>query len=194
MKTLKKREIRGPQKNPGSRFAFYKPLVVLSALSVLASCSLFRTRPVQEMSDTAAAMKAAKDAQADVIAPVLYREANEWWQKAKAEYKYKNFEDAESYAIKARKLAEQAEFEVLKNPGQHTESTADDTSASQAPAPTPTDSPYPYPTPTGTPYDRATQPQPSDGGTGGTGGSNGTGGGSGGNNPTQIQVPPPNTP
>ncbi len=145
-------------------------------------------------------MKAAKDAQADVIAPVLYREANEWWQKAKAEYKYKNFEDAETFAIKARKLAEQAEFEVLKNPGQRTESTMDDNSAQQAPpsAPTPADTPYAYPTPTGTPFDRAMQtPSGTDGGTGTPGGTNGTGGsgggsgGTGGNNPTQVQVPPP---
>jgi hypothetical protein len=192
---LKKREIRVPQKSTGSRFSFSKPLAVLCALTVLASCSLFKTRPVQEMSDTAAAMKAAKDAQADINAPVLYREANEWWQKAKAEYKYKNFEDAEAYAIKARKLAEQAEFEVLKNPGQRTESPMDDGSASQAPpaAPAPADTPYPYPSPTGTPYDRASQPSGSDGGAGGPGGTSGTGG-SGGNNPTQVQVPPPNTP
>lgn len=191
MKTLKKREFRGPQKNPGSRFSFYKPLAVFVSLAVLSSCSLFKTRPVQEMSDTAAAMKAAKDAQADVIAPVLYREANEWWQKAKAEYKYKNFEDAEAYAIKARKLAEQAEFEVLKNPGQRTESPMDDGSASQPPpAPAPADTPYPYPSPTGTPYERAMQPSGTDGGTGGAS----TPGGGGGNNPTQVQVPPPGTP
>lgn len=179
---LTKREIRDSEKSSGSRFAFSKPLVALSALAVLVSCSLFKTRPVQEMSDTAAAMKAAKDAQADVIAPVLYREANEWWLKAKAEYKYKNFEEAEAYAIKARKLAEQAEFEVLKNPGQRMESIPD-TTPPAATEPAPADTPYAYPTPTGTPYDRAMQQPPSTG-------SDNTGG-SGGNNPTHIQVPTP---
>ncbi|MFL5813270.1 MAG: DUF4398 domain-containing protein [Bdellovibrionia bacterium] len=188
---LKKREIRVPQKSTGSRFAFSKPLAVLSTLTVLVSCSLFKTRPVQEMSDTAAAMKAAKEAQADIIAPVLYREANEWWQKAKAEYKYKNFEEAESYAKKARKLAEQAEFEVLKNPGQRAES-AIDSGAPANPEPAPTESPYAYPTPTGTPYERAVQ-NPSGGGGDNTGGGSG-GSGSGGNNPTHIQVPSPGTP
>ncbi len=182
MKTLKKREIRGPQQNPGSRFSFSKPLAFVSALSLLASCSLFKTRPVQEMSDTAAAMKAAKDSQADVIAPVLYREANEWWQKAKAEYKYKNFEEAEAYAVKARKLAEKAEFEVLKNPGQHAESSSDGAPPAAAPEPASASSPYPYPTPTGTPYDRAIQ-NPS-------GGSDN----SGGNSPSQSPVPVPSSP
>jgi hypothetical protein len=184
---LKKREIRVPQKSTGSRFSFSKPLAVLCALTVLASCSLFKTRPVQEMSDTAAAMKAAKDAQADINAPVLYREANEWWQKAKAEYKYKNFEEAEAYAKKARKLAEQAEFEVLKNPGQRVESPVD-SGAPTGSEPAPAESPYAYPTPTGTPYERAIQ-NPSGGDN--TGGGSG---GSGGNNPTHIQVPSPGNP
>jgi hypothetical protein len=170
----------------GSRFAFSKPLAVLSALTVLVSCSLFKTRPVQEMSDTAAAMKAAKDAQADIIAPVLYREANEWWQKAKAEYKYKNFEEAEAYAKKARRLAEQAEFEVLKNPGQHTESSMD-SGATPMGEPAPAETPYAYPTPTGTPYERAVQNPPG-------GSDNGGGSGSGGNNPTHTQVPSPGSP
>jgi len=182
LKTIQKREFRGSKINPGSRFSFSKPLASLVLIALLSSCSLFKTRPVQEMSDTAAAMKAAKEAQADVIAPVLYREANEWWQKAKAEYKYKNFEQAEAYAVKARKLAEQAEFEVLKNPGQRAESAIVDTPAdasSAAPAPAPTDTPYPYPTPTGTPYDRANQPPQS-------GGDN--------SSPTHVPVPAPNTP
>jgi hypothetical protein len=148
---MKKREFRSFSEKLGSRFSFFKLLALGSVASVVVSCSLFKTRPVQEMSDTAAAMRAAKEAQADLIAPVLYREANDWWQRAKAEYKYKNFQEAEDYAIKARKLAERAEFEVLKSPGQRVEST-DDT---PPPAPPPVETPYDYPTPTGTPFNRA---------------------------------------
>jgi hypothetical protein len=125
-------------------------------------------------------MKAAKEAQADVLAPVLYREASEWWQKAKAEYKYKNFEQAEEYAIKARKLAEQAEFEVIKNPSQRVEPNPEPPAPPTAP-----ETPYPYPSPATTPFDRATLP-PSGSGGSGTSGSDGS--------PTHIQVPPPTTP
>jgi hypothetical protein len=159
----------------GSRFLFLKSFAFLSSLALLSSCSLFKTRPVQEMSDTAAAMKAAKDAQADIIAPVLYREANEWWQQAKTEYKYKNFEEAEEYAIKARKLAEQAEFEVLKNPGQHDAPPPEATTP-----PEPASTSYPYPSPTGTPYERAMQ--------------NAQQGAENGTSPNQTPTPAPSAP
>jgi hypothetical protein len=180
LKTLDQREFGGLIKSPSSRFSFSKPLAWVSVLLICVSCSLFKTRPVQEMSDTAAALKAAKEAQADVIAPVLYREANEWWTKAKAEYKYKNFEAAENYAIKARKLAEQAEFEAIKNPSQRTESSVD--TSTSTPTPDVSPSPYAYPSPTPTPYDRAIQNP------------NGGSGGSDNSSPTHIQVPSPTTP
>lgn len=99
------------------------------------------------MSNTSAALKAAKEVQADVLAPVLYREANEWFQRAKAEYKLKNFQTAEEYALKSRGFAEQAEFEVVKSGGQRA------APPEEAPAePTPAASPYDYPTPTPTPF------------------------------------------
>lgn len=81
---------------------------------VLAGCSILATRPVQEMSDTWAAMRAAKEAQADTLAPELYRRAAEWFFRAKNEYKLKNFMLASEYAEKARLLAEQAEFESVQ--------------------------------------------------------------------------------
>ena len=69
------------------------------------------------MSNTQAALKAAKEVQADVLAPELYRQANEWFIKARQEYRYKDFEKARDYALKTRTLAEKAEFEAIKNGG-----------------------------------------------------------------------------
>jgi hypothetical protein len=134
--------------------AGFKPSVKIKASAILtlalasffACSSLTTTRPVQEMSDTNAAIKAAKDVQADTIAPELYREASEWWRKARHEYRFKNFDLALEYAKKARKLAERAELEAIQNNGQHVDNPPD-------PTPTPASSPYPYPTPTGTPAD-----------------------------------------
>ena len=80
-------------------------------------CSLLATRPVQEMSDTAAAIKAAREVQADVLAPDFFREASEWFYKAKKEYKFKNFLLAKQYAQKARHFAEQAEFDSIRSGG-----------------------------------------------------------------------------
>ena len=126
--------------------------VVLALLFTAGSCALTATRPVQEMSDTGAAIRAAKEVQADTLAPELYRQANEWFLKARREYKFKNFLFAKEYAGKARKFAEQAEFEAIKNGGNRTDIAPPDL-AGPAPAPQPEPSPYAYPTPQGTPAD-----------------------------------------
>jgi hypothetical protein len=80
----------------------------------LASCSLMKDRPVQLMSDTAAALRAAKEVSADTLAPELYRRATDAYFRANNEYRFKNFASAEAYASRAKKLAEEAEFEALK--------------------------------------------------------------------------------
>jgi hypothetical protein len=85
----------------------------IAAVIILSGCALTVTRPVQDMSNTAAAIKAAREVQADTRAPELYRQANEWFFKARQEYKLKNFKEAKAYASKARHFAEEAEFEAL---------------------------------------------------------------------------------
>lgn len=69
------------------------------------------------MSDTSAALRAAKEVQADVLAPELYRLSSEWFSKSKREYRFKNFHLAQQYANKARSFAEQAEFTAIRNGG-----------------------------------------------------------------------------
>jgi hypothetical protein len=103
------------------------------------------------MSNTNAAIKAAKDVQADSIAPELYRQASEWWRRARHEYRFKNFDLALQYAKKARHFAEEAELEAIQGGGQHVDTTPD----IPMPAPTPTGNSAPYATPTGMPADPA---------------------------------------
>lgn len=69
------------------------------------------------MSDTAAALRAAREVQADTLAPELYRQASALFFKAKQEYKIKNFLQAKELALQAQKLAEEAEFEALRSGG-----------------------------------------------------------------------------
>jgi hypothetical protein len=115
---------------------------------------------VQDMSDTEAALRAAKEVQADTLAPELYRQATEWWFNARKEYRFKNFALAQEDALKARRFAEQAEFEALRNGGNRTDVAPVD-QAIQVPSsqptgastPDPTNTPYAYPTPQGTPAD-----------------------------------------
>ena len=77
-------------------------------------CSLFHDRPVQLMSDTASALKAAREVSADSLAPEKFRLANEAYFRAQNEYRLKNFAIAEKYAKRARRLAEESEFDALR--------------------------------------------------------------------------------
>ncbi len=111
------------------------------------ACSLATTRPVQLMSETAAAMKAAKEVNADTVTPELFQRANEAYFRAQNEYRMKNFNIARDYAEKAKRLAEEAEFESLRRGVARTSMTpGDETSSGSSSA-----EPYQYPTPTGTP-------------------------------------------
>jgi|GEM_PF-798260 len=102
----------GTRINLCSRFAFQA--LGLSSLFILQGCAIFTTRPVQLMSDSSAALRAARDAQADTLAPDVFRQASGWFFRARNEYKIKNFDLAEAYALKARKYAEQAEFNAIR--------------------------------------------------------------------------------
>jgi hypothetical protein len=146
----KKRSKTGTEALFSSRF--FLTLAVLLVLGASSSCSVFATRPTQEMSDTTAAIRAAKEVQADTLAPELYRQATEWFFRARKEYNFKNFQLADEYALKARHFAENAEFEALRNGGNRSDAAPPD-QAAQSQNPEPTPSPYAYPTPEGTPAD-----------------------------------------
>lgn len=169
----------------GTKLTWLWPLF-FCLLALSAACSLLYTRPVQDMSDTTAALRAAKEQQADVLAPELYREAQEWFYKARIEYKLKEFDIAQDYARRARRLAEQAEFEVLRGGGKSMETPPDTGPASVPPdnSSPDTSSTYKsagYATPTGTPIENI--PPPGLGGGGGSTLNAGNGGGANGSPP-----------
>jgi hypothetical protein len=117
------------------------------------------------MSDTSSAIRAAREVQADTLAPELYRQANEWFFKAKNEYKLKNFSEAREYADKARRYAENAEFEAIRGGGNRTEAVTTDPLASgvnnpspEAPIAAPSPPPYEYPVPQGSMSDPTLNP------------------------------------
>lgn len=62
------------------------------------------------MSLAQAAFLAAKEAQADVHAPNLYRKAEDYYLKAKSAYRRKYFNKAKEYAVLSQKFSEQAEY------------------------------------------------------------------------------------
>lgn len=85
-------------------------LLILSSLIILGACGLTTTRPKLDMSLAQAAFIAAKQANAQTLAPGLYRKAEFYYLKAKSSYKRKYFNKAKQYAILSKKFAEKAEF------------------------------------------------------------------------------------
>lgn len=146
----------GAERKLCSRFSFHGGARLMSALVFLLlsglGCSLFATRPVQQMSDASAALRAAREVQADTLAAGLFREANEVFLRARREYHFRNYSEAETFADEARQLAERAEFEAVKSGGVRAEA-----GPPPGPAETPIPEPYPYPQPTGTPAEEYEQ-------------------------------------
>ena len=95
-------------------------------------------------------LKAAKEVSADVLAPELYRSAAEASLRAHREYRFKNFQSARKLADQARRFAERAEFEALRN-GAKREAVPVDPLSEPSYAPEPVGTPNPDTVPTAKP-------------------------------------------
>lgn len=142
-------------------------LSVLVACGV--SCALVATRPVQEMSDAVAAIRAAREVQADVLSPDNFRQAMDLFEQAKREYRFKDFAMAKEHADDSRVLAEKAEVDALLNGGAR--ASSDDNipdplsggfqsvKSPSSSSSKPSAEPYIYPTPTPVPAEEMVQRQ-----------------------------------
>ena len=92
-----------------------KKIFILTCIVLIVSaCGLATTRPKLEMSMAQTAFMAAKEAQADVKAPGLYRKAEYYYLKAKSSYKRKYFNKAQQYAMLSKKYSERAEYVAIR--------------------------------------------------------------------------------
>jgi hypothetical protein len=89
-------------------------LLLLVLLFILGACGLTTTRPKVEMSLAQAAFMAAKESGADVHASNLYRQAEDYYLKAKSAYRRKYFNKAQEYALLSKKFSEQAEYASVR--------------------------------------------------------------------------------
>ncbi len=78
------------------------------------ACGLTTTRPKIEMSYAQVAFLAAKEAGADVHASNLFRQAEDYYLKAKSAYRRKYFNKAKEYALVSKKFSEQAEYAAVR--------------------------------------------------------------------------------
>jgi hypothetical protein len=60
------------------------------------------------------AFLAAKEAGADVHASYLFRQAEDYYLKAKSAYRRKYFNKAKEYALLSKKFSEQAEYAAVR--------------------------------------------------------------------------------
>lgn len=89
---------------------------LLFTASVSAGCAMFDSRPVKQLAYAEAAFQAATAANAEgnpATAPV-YLLAKDNLARARSFYRLKNFREARVLAIKARRLAEEAEWKALR--------------------------------------------------------------------------------
>lgn len=91
-----------------------KLILILVSIFFLKSCGLATTRPKVEMSLAQAAFIAAKESGADVHSPNLYRQAEDYYLKAKSSYRRKYFSKAKEYALHSKKYSEQAEYSAIR--------------------------------------------------------------------------------
>lgn len=77
-------------------------------------CGLATTRPKLEMNLAQAAFLAAKEANAQTLAPGPYRKAEYYYIKAMSSYRRKYFNKAKQYAILSKKFSEKAESTAVR--------------------------------------------------------------------------------
>ena len=89
-------------------------ILSISLVFILGACGLTTTRPKVEMSLAQAAFMAAKESGADVHASNLFRQAEDYYLKAKSAYRRKYFNKAQEYALLSKKFSEQAEYAAVR--------------------------------------------------------------------------------
>lgn len=89
-------------------------LLLLLVFLISSACGLTTTRPKLEMSMAQVAFMAAKESQADIKAPGLFRKAEYYYLKAKSSYKRKYFNKAQQYALLSKKYSERAEYVAIR--------------------------------------------------------------------------------
>ncbi|NBT57931.1 DUF4398 domain-containing protein [bacterium] len=82
-------------------------------VSVLLGVAACHPRPIDDMILADVALKAAQKVKAEVLAPDIYRRAENFYLRAKKDYNEGYFDSAKKFAHRARQTAEQAEYQSI---------------------------------------------------------------------------------
>ena len=89
---------------------------MLAVFLLFSGCSVLQSRPVKHMAYAESAFQAATLASAETNpeAAGVYQLARDQLSRARAFYRLKNFKQARIFAIKSRRMSEEAEWRVLR--------------------------------------------------------------------------------
>jgi hypothetical protein len=91
-------------------------LVLCLAAFLLSGCAVFETRPVKQIAYAEAAVQGATLANAETNpdTAAIYQLAKDSLARARSFYRLKNFSSCRKLAVRARRLAEEAEWKALR--------------------------------------------------------------------------------
>jgi hypothetical protein len=91
-------------------------LALAAAVFLLPACSILYSRPVKQMAYAESAYQAALQAGADTNPDTLsvFQLARDQLARARSFYRLKNFKNARFWAVKSRRLSEEAEWKALR--------------------------------------------------------------------------------
>lgn len=93
-----------------------KAAYLIGVAFLFSSCAVFETRPLKQMAYAEAAVQAATvaNAESNPATMSIFQLARDQLSRARSYYRLKNFKKARTYAINARRLAEEAEWKALR--------------------------------------------------------------------------------
>lgn len=110
-------------------------------LFLLAAC---HPRPVEDLALADVAIRAAQKVKADALAPDAFRQAENFYLRAKRDFADGYYDSCKKYANEARLMAEKAEYGALFKQTQLKNKSEEETpSSSDSPSPAPTSTPTP---------------------------------------------------
>lgn len=96
--------------------ALTRPAAFLSFVFLLSGCAMFESRPYKQLAYAEAAYQAAvaANAEGNPATSSIFLLSKDQLARARSYYRLKNFKQARVLAIKARRLAEEAEWKALR--------------------------------------------------------------------------------
>lgn len=91
-------------------------MLISMAVFFFSGCAVFESRPMKQLAYAEAAFQAATAANAETnpASAAIYQLAKDHLSRARSFYRLKNFKQARAFAVKSRRLSEDAELRAVR--------------------------------------------------------------------------------